>query len=81
MATIDIRSMYHIANKTGAGSYGIDGYHVDNKYLDPNKIREEKLYSSKDKPPASKPVNISDKKTFIDEVQKKSARLPGPTTY
>jgi hypothetical protein len=80
MATIDIRSMYQVSNRMNTG-IGIDGYHVDNKYIDPNKIKEEKLYASKDKPKSTKPMNVTDKKTFIDEIQKKSARLPGPFTY
>ena len=28
-----------------------------------------------------KPVNVSKKTTFIDQVQKISAKLPGPTSY
>jgi|LakMenEpi03Aug12_release.lakeMendotaPanAssembly.Ray.scaffolds.fasta_scaffold4105174_1 hypothetical protein len=39
------------------------------------------ISQSKDKMKGAKPVNVSKKTTFIDEVQKQSAKLPGPTSY
>lgn len=61
--------------------HGIEGYFVEKKYVDHMKIKQERVYEgSKDKP-TSRPTNISKKTTFIDDVQKISAKLPGPSTY
>lgn len=39
------------------------------------------LHESKDKYKGPKPVNVGKKTSFIDDVQKQSAKLPGPFTY
>lgn len=78
MATIS--DLYSLQSSASTG--GIEGYYVEKKYVDPAKMREERIISqSKDKYKGAKPVNVSKKTTFIDDVQKKSAKLPGPFTY
>lgn len=48
-------------------TYGIEGYHVDNKYYDPAKLKEQKvLETSKDKIQGHKPTNVGKKSCFID---------------
>ena len=50
---------------------GIEGYQVEGKYYDPAKLKSERLLSvSNSKSSSSKPINVSKKTTFIDEVQK-----------
>ncbi len=39
MSTLDIRAMYQVSNRVLDNNIGIQGYHVDKKYLDPNQIR------------------------------------------
>ena len=46
------------------------------------KIKEERILNqSKEKPKSVKPVNVGKKTSFIDDVQKSAAKLPGPTSY
>ena len=60
-----IRDVYSVAHHID--DYGITGYHVDNKYIDPLKLKEQrKLESSKDKPTGQKPTNVTKKPCFID---------------
>lgn len=75
-----ITDMYSVVMK--AQSYGVEGYYVENKYVDPRKMKQEKiLETSKDKSVTSKAKDSSKKTTYIDEVLKRSANFPGPSTY
>lgn len=63
-----IADLYSLQNTKS--NQGIEGYYVEKKYVDPTKIREERILSeSKDKSFPSKLVG-SKKTTFIDEIQK-----------
>jgi hypothetical protein len=41
-----IRAMYQASN-LGSTPGGLEGYYVENKYIDVNKLKLEKLYASK----------------------------------
>ena len=50
-----------------------------NKYFDARRSREEKsLATSRER---NKPVNVSPKMTFLDELCRKEKKKPGPSTY
>lgn len=75
-----IRDIYSYVHRATAG--GIEGYEVDKKYYDPMKMKEERELSKSKDQARSKKLNVSPKKTtFIDELQKKEAKMPGPCTY
>lgn len=63
-----IRDIYSLVNR--ATAHGIEGYHVDKKYIDPMKLKYERELS-KSKEQARKPANVSKKTSFIDDVVKK----------
>ena len=45
-------------------------------------MKQDRILSqSKDKIQSAKPVNVSKKTTFIDDVRKQSSKLPSPTSY
>ena len=74
-----ISDLYSLSRPSGGG---IEGYHVEKKYYDPVKMKEQReLSSSKSKPKSAKPLHVSKKTTFIDDAQKKGAKLPGPSSY
>jgi hypothetical protein len=64
-------------------SIGIEGYHVDNKYLDPRRLREEKYFLERSmKPPKSVPLKATKHKSnFLDDIQKAAKLLPSPGQY
>ena len=59
---------------------GIEGYHVDNKYLDPRRMRENKYFLDQSmKPPRSMPLKTTKHKSnYLDEIQKAARLLPTP---
>jgi hypothetical protein len=63
-----IRDIYSLVNR--ATTHGIEGYHVDKKYVDPMKLKYERELS-KSKEQARKPANLPKKTSFIDDVVKK----------
>ena len=73
-----IREVYSLVNR--ASAHGIEGYHVDKKYVDHMKLKYERELS-KSKEQARKPQNVSKKTSFIDEAVKNQSTLPGPCTY
>lgn len=76
-----IPNMFKVATKTI--DYGIEGYHVDNKYFDARRSKQQKILEiSKDKSSSSITGRIeSKKKTYIDDILKIAGKMPGPTTY
>ena len=44
-------------------------------------MKEERILSTSTDKVSARPTNISKKTSFIDDVQKQAARLPGPTSY
>jgi hypothetical protein len=75
-----IREIYTFVNHLEGN--GVEGYHVDSKYYDPVKLKEQRaLETSKDRIQSKKNATESKKTTFIDEVQKKEGKLPGPCSY
>ena len=65
-----IREIYMMVNHLDGP--GVEGYHVDNKYVDHLKIKEQRiLETSKDRIQSKKLASELKKTTFIDEVQKK----------
>jgi hypothetical protein len=65
-----IREVYTFVNHLDG--QGVEGYHVDNKYYDPLKLKEQRiLETSKDRIQSKKNAAELKKTTFIDEVQKK----------
>lgn len=60
-----IAHLYSLQGSASTG--GIQGYFVEKKYIDPMKMKQERILSqSKDKLKGPKPVNVSKKTTFID---------------
>ena len=64
-----------------SSSGGLEGYHIEKKYYDPLKMKEERILSTSTDRVSVRPTNVSKKTTFIDDVQKRAANLPGPTSY
>jgi hypothetical protein len=74
-----IRDVYTIANHID--SHGVEGYLVDKKYYDPMKMKEQRILETSKDRIINKPPPITKKICFIDEIQKKEAKLPGPCSY
>ena len=73
----DLKQLFATVDRTSTN--GVEGYYVRNKYFDARRSREERvLATSRDR---SKPLNVSPKMTFLDEVCKKEKKKPGPSTY
>ena len=60
---------------------GIEGYHVDKKYVDPVKLKQQRILETSKDRIVNKPPPPTKKPSFIDEVKKNSAKLPGPCNY
>ena len=73
-----IREMYSMSHQ---GEGGIEGYHVDKKYVDPVKLKQQRILEASKDRIVNKPPPPTKKPSFIDEVQKNSAKFPGPCNY
>ena len=63
-----IRDIYSVVKKID--TQGIEGYHVDSKYVDPMKIKyERELSKSRDK--VTPRPDVAHKTSFIDDILKK----------
>lgn len=74
-----IPAMFRAASRTI--DYGIEGYHVDNKYFDARRSREEKVQAKTDRSTSSVAKHNTKKITYLDELIKAVGKNPGPTTY
>lgn len=60
----DIRSLFTAA--VNMPTNGVEGYHLEHKYFDARRSKELRiLASSRDR---SKPLNVSPKRSFLDDV-------------
>lgn len=77
---MEVPQMFSVVVK--AQTYGIEGYHVDNKYFDARRSREQKVFEQSKNKSSSTHANPTTKKTtYIDDVLKRSSTLVGPATY
>ena len=60
---------------------GIEGYHVDNKYFDARRSKEEKAQAMTDRSASSVARHNTKKITYLDELMKAVGKNPGPTAY
>ena len=60
---------------------GIEGYHVDNKYFDARRSREEKTLALTDRSASSVARHNTKKITYLDELMKAVGKNQGPTAY
>ena len=74
-----ISDMYQASTKQVKG--GVEGYHVDKKYVDATKMKQQRILETSKDRPIVKPVNVTNKPSFIDEIKKKQGKYPGPANY
>lgn len=76
-----VRELYNLLEQNR--QTGVEGYHVDNKYVDPRRIKEDKdnFEKSTKRPKASPLKPVRHKSSYLDEVQKFAKQLPSPSQY
>lgn len=68
------------ALKTGNGANGIEGYHVDSKYVDPLKIIQEREFLKLKKGEKNR-KHVTKRGNYLEDEAKVHKIVPGPGQY